>query len=341
MKIMLAGSVSPFTAREELHWAQAISKKLSESGHQVDLFNLPVVQDPLLLSEQIMASRLLSVDPNCDLLITIGYPAFVLKHPRKRALLFSLASPLHEWFDTEYGVIATPQYHSLRHSIQAAEKSCLAEADCIVCGSANLAAQLKDEYTLRSASYLLDDVLQDKLENGLPAQVRWVVTESTLEPCDRYDLLLEAVAQSSGDWKLAIFVPSSSAVYRDALTQRIEKLAINERIAVVNAPLSTSALEQSLFHIVLRYQSARIPEGTIRAMKSNIPVVTVSDSGALLEVVKHNVNGLVVKPDSKSIAQWLDQTCTDTALVEKLAKGNQKLVGRVANVEMVVRELVG
>ena len=341
MNIMLASSASSFSAREEIHWTRAISKKLSDEGHQVDQFTLPIVQDPLLLTEQLMAFRLLSIDPGCDFLITIGYPAFTLNHPRKRVLLFSLASPLHEWFDTEYGVLATPQYHTLRNSIQAAEKNSLAEANCIVCGSARLAALLKDEYKLKPSFYILDDTVEDESGNDLPEQDLRVITESTLEPCDRYDLLLEAVARSSGKWKLALFVPSASAVYYNALLRRIEQLAIQERIAVIKTPLSTTALEKSLFYLSLRYQSTRIPESIIQAIKSSIPIITLSDSGALLEVVRNNVNGLVLKPDAKNIAQSLDQACLDATFREKLSKGNQNFVNKLVDVEKVVRELIG
>lgn len=341
MKIILASSISPLSAREELHWSQAISKQLSDKDHQVDLFTLPIVSDPLLLPEQFMALRLLSIDPDCDMLITIGYPAYALRHPKKRSLLFSLASTLHEWFDSEYGVLATPQYHALRRSIQMAEKNCLAEASRIVCGSARLAAQLRDEYKLKSSSRILDDVFEDEGGNCLPAQELWIVTELTLEPCDRYDLLLDTVAHSSGKWKLAVFVPSVSTVYQDAFVQRIEKLAIKERVTVINAPLSTATLKKSIFYMTLRYHSTRIPESTIRAIKSNTPIIVLSDGGALLEVVKHNVNGMVLKPNAKSVAQALDQTCMNVTLVEKLSKGNLDYVNRFATVEKVLGELAG
>ncbi len=87
MRILLAGSVSPFTGREELHWMHAISKGIKELGFKIDTFMLPIVQNPLLLPGQMMALRLLNIKAICDLLITVGYPAFVLNHPRKRVLL--------------------------------------------------------------------------------------------------------------------------------------------------------------------------------------------------------------------------------------------------------------
>lgn len=341
MRILLAGSFSPFTAREDQSWTHAIEKSLSSRGHQVDAFMLPVVQSPLLLLEQFMALRLLSIDPGCDLLITIGHPAFALKHPRKRSLLFSLASPLHEWFDSEFGVLATSQYTSIRRSVKIAEKRCLAEAESIVCGSDRLRITLKDEYGLKSVSHILEDVCEEDIDTDLPAHESWVVTESTLEPCDRIDLLLDAVAFSVRKWKLALFIPSASGVYYDALLQRIEKLGIKERVVVINAPLSKPAIAKSFSYVALHYQTVRIPAHVMRALKSNTTVIVLSDGGSLLEVVRHNVNGLMLKPDVSSIAQALDRASVDGSHAKGTSRGDLSLMKKIANVDKIARELAG
>lgn len=340
MRILLAGSASPFTGREELHWMQAISNGIKELGFQVDTFMLPIVQNPLLLTEQMMALRLLNVESSCDLLITVGYPAFVLKHSRKRVLLFSLASPIHEWFDGEYGVLATPQYQSIRQAVQNAEKKCLSGAERIVCGSNMLADKLKNEYSLNSTVFILDDVCADKNNVNLPEKEFWVVAESTLEPCDRVDMLLDAVAFSSQDWKLNIFVPTASDVYYSALLQRMERLGIKERIVITPGSLPPAVLEKSPAHVTLRYLATRIPECAIRAIKSNTPTLTLSDCGALLEVIKNNVNGLVVEPNAGTIARVLDQISIDAKRAKQLSIGNQELVNRVADINTVVQSLV-
>lgn len=340
MRILLAGSVSPFTGREELHWMQAISKGIKELGFQIDTFMLPIVQNPLILPEQMVALRLLNIESSCDLLITVGYPAFVLKHSRKRVLLFSLASPIHEWFDSEYGVLATPQYQSIRQAVKNSEKKCLADAERIVCGSNMLANNLKSEYSLNPSVFILNDASTDESIVNLPEKEFWVVAESTLEPCDRVNMLLDAVAFSKGNWKLNIFVPSASDVYYSALLQRMERLGIEERIVITTGSLPSAALEKSFVHIVLRYMTTRIPECAIRAIKSNTPTLTLSDCGALLEVVKNNINGLVVEPNANNISRALDQISIDTKLAKQLSKGNRELVNTVADIDTVIQGLV-
>ena len=74
MRVMVAASVSPFSCREEMHWAEAIARGLSDKRIEVDLFMLPVVHNPLLIPEQMTALRLLDVQDRCDLLLTVVFP---------------------------------------------------------------------------------------------------------------------------------------------------------------------------------------------------------------------------------------------------------------------------
>lgn len=340
MQILLAGSVSPFTGREELHWLHAISRNIRDLGFQIDTFMLPVVQNPLLLPEQMMALRLLDLEASCDLLLTIGYPAFVLKHPRKRALLFALAPHLHEWFDSEYGVLATNQYQIIRDAVRNTEKKCLSEAERIICASGMLADQIKNDYSLDSRAMNLDDASVDDSTVLFPGEGVWVITESTLEPHERVEILLDAIAFSEESWKLNIFVPSASDVYHNALLHRIERLRINERVFVTMGSLPISVLEKSCCYVSLHYLTTRIPECVLRAAKVNAPIITSSDCGALLQVVEHNVNGLVVAPDSKSIARALDQITVNKELAQQLSQGNKDFISSIADVYTVTQRLI-
>ncbi len=152
MRVLIAGSCSPFLGREEFHWMTILTKTLKNKGIDTDHFMLPFVNNPLLIPEQMMALRLLDVENSCDLLLAVGYPAFVLKHRRKRALLFSLSSSLHEHFGTEYGVLSTPQYQRIRDAVHTAERKCLTEAERILCASSTLADHIQTRYHLPAES---------------------------------------------------------------------------------------------------------------------------------------------------------------------------------------------
>ena len=57
---------------------------------------------------------------------------------------------------------------------------------------------------------------------------------------------------------------------------------------------------------------------TLEAMASSKPVVTASDSGGVLEFVKHGENGLVVEPTSDAVGHAVNRLIEDKAYAGKL-----------------------
>ena len=325
MRILVAGSCSPFSGREEIHWTTTITKALKKKSYEVDTFMLPFVNNPLLIPEQMMSLRLLDVKNSCDLLLTIGYPAFVLNHPHKRVLLFSLSSSLHEHFGTEYGVLSTPQYERIRDTVQGAERTCLREAERILCASDTLAVQVKTQYRLPAMALMLGGSAINADQAGFHEEGTWVVCESTLEPSDRMDLLLNAVTYAREQWLLMIFVPSASEVYKEALYKRIERLGLRDRVLVTDSSLSLQdrARKAKVF-VTLPFRTTRIPESLVVAIKSHIPVVTAADCGAVLEVTRNDRNGLVVEPSAREIARALDLLVSEGKLHKRLSQGQSR-----------------
>lgn len=341
MRILVACSMFSFSSREEIQWFQKITTVLRKQNHEVDTFLLPVVDNPLLLPEQLLATRLLNIENSCDLLITIGYPAFALIHPRKSALLFSLVSSLHECFNTEYGILATPQYYRIRNAVINAERNCLSEAVRIICASNTLASKIKDDYKLKPVTLLLGDISEKILKKKESHKGElWVVCETNLEPLNRIDLLLDSVAQSNGQWKLKIFVPSASSVYRNALQERIKRLRIKEKVMIINEALSENALTTSSALISLNYMAMRIPGAVFRAIKASVPVLTLTDSGALLEVVIDKETGFVVAPSVQKISQTLDQITTAPHFCMKPSSKLQQTLENSVDVGKLIKVLV-
>lgn len=341
MRVLIASSYSPLSNREEGKWTTILSQRLGNKGMQIDNFMLPFVNNPLLIPEQMMALRLLDVEKSSDLLITIGYPAFVLKHPHKRVFLFSLASSLHEHFNTEYGILSTPQYQRIRDSVHRAERKCLAEAERIVCASETLATQIRTQHNLAAQAFICDDELNEIGSNSLVEEGGWVVCESTLEPADRIDLLLNAVAQSTGQWRLMICVPSASQVYRDSLFQRIERLGLKERVRVVESSVSVQSISRKAHvFVALPFTTTRIPESLLWAAKSGIPVLTATDCGAILEVIHNEKNGLVVEPSAQGIARGLDLLVSNSEIHKRLSYGYARSSRKHTSVDELLEKLV-
>ena len=82
MKILLAGSIQGDGSYEEADLCVLLKHELRDAGHMVDCFFLPYERNILSLPEQLLAYRMLDIN-SCDLLITVGYPACILRHQNK------------------------------------------------------------------------------------------------------------------------------------------------------------------------------------------------------------------------------------------------------------------
>jgi glycosyltransferase involved in cell wall biosynthesis len=341
MRVLIAGSCSPFSGREEIRWTTILTKTLKNKGIDVDHFMLPFVNNPLLIPEQMMSLRLLDVKKSCDLLLTVGYPAFVLQHPHKRVLLFSLSSSLHEHFGTEYGVLSTPQYQRIRDAVHVAERKCLMEAERVLCASNTLAAQIQTQFHLQAKTLIFDSNLNDANPASLLEEGAWVVCESTLEPSDRIDLLLNAATHANEQWRLMIFVPSASEVYRQALHQRIERLGLKERVLVKDTALILQdGSKKAQVFVALPFRTTRIPESLLQAIKSHIPVLTATDCGAILEMTQNEKNGLVAGPSASEIAHAADLLVSDVKLHQRVSQGYGRSNRKPFDVEKLAESLV-
>ncbi len=341
MQILIVCSSSPLTAREETYWANTIYQGLKELNFDVDMFMLPITQDPLFFPEQMMSYRLMDIQNSCDLLIAIGDPAFVFKHSNKKVLLFSLASSVHEWFDSEYGVLTSPQYSVIRESIHIAEKMGLLEASSIYCASEALTNQISTEFNIKTKTVLLDvEGFTYQNKKSLLEDDHWIICESTLEPSDRIDMLIQALAFSNEKWKLKLFIPSASEVYRLTLLKQINELEIENRIQILDRSISSDDFRKCCGYVNLLYSAIRIPISCLAAAKSNTPMITTTDSGALLEKIHNNINGLIAKPNIKSLSNALDQICSDQELFKLLTNGNSNETSSSITVSSLLRLMV-
>ena len=139
----------------------------------------------------------------------------------------------------------------------------------------------------------------------------------------------------------ALFVPSASRVYEEALFNQIVRLGLKDRVFVRDTVLSASTLEHVCAYIALPIASTRIPESAVRAVKSTIPVITTSDCGAISETLVNGTNGLVIKPTPTTIAQTLDLITADKILQVELSQSNSKFINMLSDVSSVTESLLG
>lgn len=100
MRTLIASTFTPFARDIDRDVAEALRRELQARGHETELTLIPLRQGLAELPAQLLAMRLLDLTESnqnqVDLLVTIGFPASVLAHPRKIAwILDPYPSPGH------------------------------------------------------------------------------------------------------------------------------------------------------------------------------------------------------------------------------------------------------
>jgi len=321
MKIMVAAAVTANSSWEERVFAEALCTEIKRQGHQTDFFFLPVVNELLSLPEQMVMFGMLDIENSADLLITIGYPAFALPHKNKVICLFSITPELNEAWDTEYGMLATPQYVSLKEALYQAELRCF-EGQKIICASRLLAEDIKNRYGNSPSVISLPNLYPFSPANNDNTEQHYLICETDLQPISRIETILQSMKEANESTRLHLYIHGSKLVYREALEMRIDRLGISDRISVIDGFIDKTTMGKAAALISIPYQSRRIPLEVTAALAEGVPVITTSDSGCLLELVKNKVNGLVTEPISKSLAIAINSILSNKKMRRHFVNGS-------------------
>lgn len=308
MNILIAGALDPFNNKEEKVFAEFVSDYYTEKGHTTDICYLPFKPDYHGVHEQILAYRLLTTYPAADLLITIGYPAFALKHPRKYSFLFEFLPEFHSQYNTEFGF--NDLYYRIEKdqrkvaNLHRTEKICLNETKGIYCASEVLKKILGDMQCIANTF---------SFAASLPGQMHsesngaWLV-ESTVEPMDRLDIILESFSKAKNE-KLIVFIPTADPAYIKAVDARVKRYNLSDQIIVIEDYINTGDLKACRGVVCMRHESGHTPSYVQWAKVMNVPCIISKDGGALHEIADGK-NVFEVKPDALSVAEVLNNANT-------------------------------
>jgi glycosyltransferase involved in cell wall biosynthesis len=127
---------------------------------------------------------------------------------------------------------------------------------------------------------------------------RRLIAMGRLAPQKGFDILIDAFHSVAGrhpDWTLAIF---GSGPSRNDLRQQIERLDLRERVRLHDWT-DDPHLELSradLFVLSSRYEG--FPNVLLDAMACGLPVVSFDCPSGPADIVRHNVDGLLVEPEN-------------------------------------------
>ena len=307
MRIAVCMPQVPFERGGTEIFADGLVHALREHGHDTELVTVPFKWYP---GERVLTQaflwRLLDLEEAngmpVDAVIATKFPSYGVRHPRKVVWLLHQFRQAWDLDRTELGQFSdSAEDRALRRKVLAFDRTTLGEARKIFTTSGIVAQRLLD------STGLVAEVMAPPpapLDFRCEAYEDFILSVNRLDRAKRIDLLLEAAATEP---ELRVVIAGDGPD-----RERLETLArdLDGRVTFTGR-ISDEELA-SLYARCLGVYYAPVDEDyglvPFEAFLSEKPVVTTTDAGGPLDIVRDRETGLVVAPNREEVARacaWL------------------------------------
>ena len=306
MRIAVCRPQVPFERGGAEIFADDLVANLRVRDHDAELVTVPFKWYP---GERVLTQaflwRLLDLEEAngrpIDAVIATKFPSYAVRHPRKVVWLLHQFRQAWDFDRTAYGQFSeSAEDRALRRRVLELERTALGEACALFATSGNVARRLRESTGLEAEvmphppaplAYRCDE----------PGD--YVFTVNRLAPEKRVDLLVEAVAAEP----LLRAVVAGDGPDRERLERLAVDRGLNGRIEFVGrvsderlADLYAGCL--GVFYAPVDEDFGMVP---FEAFLSGKPVLTTTDAGGPLDVVRDGETGVVVVPEPAEVARGL------------------------------------
>jgi glycosyltransferase involved in cell wall biosynthesis len=311
----------------------------------VDTVEIPFLSAWDQMLEQMLAIRLMDVSDRADVLVAIRTPSYLLRHPNKRVWFIHHHRGAYDLWDTPYQDIpSTPHGLGVRNAIIAADNLYLREARRIFTNSQIVAGRLR-EYNGLDGTVLYPPL-------GEPAPfVPGVAEDYVFYPCrivshKRQWLAVQAARHLASDVRVVIAGVPDSPEQLGALRDAVAAGGLEDRVQIIPRWISerekADLIARSAGVLYIPYLEDSYGYVTLEAFHAHKPVITCSDSGGPLEIIRDGVNGLTVAPEAEALAAAIDRLRTDPDEAAAMGeRGHQALQDLDISWDRVVESLLG
>ncbi len=329
-RVVIATTQVPYSRGGAELLVESLSDALAARGFAVEVVQLPFSWTRRVdVLKSALAWRLLDlrtlVGEPIDLVIATRFPAYLIRHPSKVVWLIHQFRQVYELQGTPYSEYQdAPEDRRAAAMVRAMDAKALGEARALFSISRNTAARLKRFNGLDALPLYPPPKLSGRLRPGRHGD--YVFAAGRLDRMKRFDLLLEALAHTTGTTRAVIAGEGPEA---ERLHAMAERCGLADR--VVFAGFVDEARLVDLYAGALAVFYAPYDEDygyvTVEAMQAGKPVLTTDDAGGVLELVEDGVNGVVSPAGSaRRLARAIDDLAADPALAARLGEAGRRRV---------------
>jgi glycosyltransferase involved in cell wall biosynthesis len=316
MKVLIVNNMAPFIwgGAEEL--AVHLQKNLIIAGHEAEILRIPFQWEPASrIPSQMLMVRAFELW-NVDHVIALKFPAYLIRHPKKTLWLLHQYRQAYDLFDA--GQTNLPQGQAgndLRLLIKNADNESFRESRNIFTNS-EVTRQRLSKYNGFDAEVVLPPINDPELFIGGKTG-DYIFAGGRVNGMKRQHLLLEALCKTSKNVKLVIAGPPDTPADGEKLKETVARLGLSNRVKLDLRflPRETYAdyVNGAAAVAYLPFDEDSLGYVTMEAATAGKALITTTDSGGVLGLVKPGETGWVAEPDPSSLADAMNEVWRDLA----------------------------
>ena len=309
MRIAVVRPQVPFARGGAEIFSDALVDELRMRGHEAESVTVPFKWYPgARVLTQAFLWRLLDLTEadgkRIDMVVATKFPSYLVRHPEKRVWLVHQFRQAYELDRTDLGQFGeSPEDRAIRRRVQELDRVGLGEASRLFATSRNVAGRLE-----RSTG-LVAEVLPhpaQELDYRNEGHGDFILSVNRLDRAKRIDLLIEAAAVESS---LEVVVVGEGPD-RDRLEALARGLGVAGRVRFTGrvGAEEVARLYATCFASFYAPVDEDFGLGPYESFLSGKPVITATDAGGPLEIVRDGSTGRVVPPEAAAVAEaavWL------------------------------------
>lgn len=316
MKVLIVNNMAPFVwgGAEEL--AVHLQKNLVIAGHEAEILRIPFQWEPAeRIPSQMLMVRAFELW-NVDHVIALKFPAYLIRHPKKTLWLLHQYRQAYDLYDAgQTNLPPGEEGLELQTLIRHADQESFAESRNIFTNS-EVTRQRLLKYNGFDAEVLLPPVNDPELFLSA-GHGDYIFAGGRVNGMKRQYLLLEALAKADKGVKLLIAGPPDSPADAAYLRAAVERFGLTDRVRLdlrfLPREVYADYVNRAAAVAYLPYDEDSLGYVAMEAATAAKALITTTDSGGILGLVKHKDTGWVAHPSADDLARAMEAVFENAA----------------------------
>ncbi len=326
MKVVVLSNRVPFVHGGAEELCDHLVRNLCIAGAEAEAFRIPFTWDPAerLIDEMVIARRLRLY--NVDRVIALKFPAYLVPWHDKVLWLLHQYRQAYDLRDAgQSNIPEDARGAQILAAIHAGDAVAFGEAKRIYTNAPITARRLL-HYNGVASTVLRPPLNDPELFGGGEAE-GYVLATGRVNAGKRQHLLIEALRHAPRV-RLVIAGPPDSAEDAETLRRLAASEGVEDRLTLDLRFLPRAELARlvngALAVAYLPFDEDSLGYCTMEAFHAGKPVLSTSDAGGVLDIVRHNDTGLVVPPDPVALGAAMAVLVADPRRASRLGRAGRE-----------------